>query len=351
MPIQIRSEEEAWEALEGLIKGDIKVDSVEEIQLGEWIKSSLYIPNGRYNSSLNTYMMKGWIDAQSAIYRSYALVAHGEANGRLLTDAEKEELELIVTVNGGSSDQEADLWEVITEVLVGAVDKMDPTTLAIVIVALALIWAGQTVWRTWLNNRKEERLAETSNNTVIKALEAIETVSKSDQRRDELLKQAIERQPVLQDLKEQADDARHSLVHHASKTDAVVNGISLPSGASSALTTSSRTSSTEVRKDGTYYVQKVDTTVPDGFRVYVEDMNSGETFAASVQEVMSSEEDRKVIQEAEWSKSPVSLQVNARMKKNTVIEAIILRANKYEPETTERERKEDRERPKLGRDD
>jgi hypothetical protein len=352
MAVQIRSEDEAWEVLEGLVQGRIKVDSIDEIELGDWVKSTLYIPDQRYDSALNAYMMRGWIDAQAAIYRSYALVAHGEANGRLLTDSEKEDLELIVKVRSGSSDQEAELMDVIKEVLVGAVDKMDPTTLAIVIVGLALIWAGQATMRNWLNNRKEERLAESNNKTMIKALETIQTVAAGDKDKQAVIQKAIEQQPVLQGLKAEADDAKQSLVRHASQTDAVVNGISVPAGAASALTTSSRTSSEETRKDGVFYIRKVDTTVPDGFRVHVEDMNTGESFQASVQEVMSSLEDRQIIQEAEWKKVPVSLQINAKVKKGQVLEAIILRADKYEqPEAAAKTRDSDAEKQRVRRDD
>ncbi|MBL3562591.1 hypothetical protein [Rhodovulum sulfidophilum] len=352
MAIQIRSEDDAWEVLKGLTQGQIKIDNIDEIELGDWVKSTLYIPEQRYDSALNAYMMRGWIDAQAAIYRSYALVTHGEANGRLLTDAEKEDLELIIKVKSGSSDQEAQLMDVIKEVLVGAVDKMDPTTLAILIVSLALIWAGQSTMRNWLNNRKEERLAESNNKTLIKALETIQTVAAGDQEKQAVIQKAIAQQPVLHGLKAEADDAKKSLVRHASQTDAVVNGVSVPAGAASALTTSSRTSPEETRKDGAYYIRKVDTTVPDGFRVYVEEMNTKETFQASVQEVMSSLEDRQIIQDAEWNKVPVSLQINAKVKKGHVLEAIILRADKYEePEATTKIRNSDAEKQRVRRED
>jgi len=330
MTLKIRSEDEAWEALRGLLQGDITIDSIEEIELGDWVKSTLYIPDQRYDSALNAYMMKGWIDAQAAIYRSYALVSRGEANGRLLTDVEKEELELIIRVKSGSSDQEAELMDVIKEVLVGAVDKMDPTTLAIVIVGLALIWAGQSTMRNWLNNRKEERLAESNNEMMIKALETIQAVAPGDEARQAVIQNAIDQHPVLKELKGEADDAKRSLVRHASQSDAVVNGVSVPAVAGSALTTSSRTTSEDIRKDGNYYIRKVDTTVPDGFRVHLEEMGTGEAFQASVQEVLSSLADRQLIQDAEWNKAPVSLQVNAKVKKGRVLDAVILRADKYE---------------------
>ncbi len=49
-----------------------------------------------------------------------------------------------------------------------------------------------------------------------------------------------------------------------------------------------------------------------------------------MQEVLSSLEHREVIKDAEWSKVPVQLQVNAKVNKGKVVEAVILRADKYE---------------------
>lgn len=60
--------------------------------------------------------------------------------------------------------------------------------------------------------------------------------------------------------------------------------------------------------------------------------DTAESFAADVQEVMSSLKDRDVIKEAEWSKAPVSLQINAKVKKGVVQEAVILRADRLEVE-------------------
>ncbi len=332
MTITIETEEEAWTTLKGLMDGSIVVDDGNKIEFGDWVKATVYIPGKRYDSALSAYMMQGWVDTQRAIYRSYALVEHGEADARRLTEAEREKLELVVKVQSGSSDQEAALMDIIKEVLTGAVDKMDAKTIAIVTIALALIWAGQSVWRSWIENRKEERLAETSSKSMLKALETIQVAVAGDTEKTKLLEKVMKKEPILSELKEEADDARMDLIKHTAHVDAEVNGISLPTAAADSLTKSSRVASEEERRDGVYKILKVDTTVPDGFKVYLEAVDDGETFQANVQEVMSSLNDRKIIQEAEWSKAPVRLQINAKIRRGEVIEAVILRADKYEVE-------------------
>lgn len=68
----------------------------------------------------------------------------------------------------------------------------------------------------------------------------------------------------------------------------------------------------------------------DGFRVHVENLETRETLAANVQEVMSSLDDRETIKAAEWSKAPIQLQINVRVVRDSILEATILRAEPYE---------------------
>lgn len=339
--LEVNSEERAWEILAGLLDNEIEIESIDDLILGDWVKATVLIPEERYDSALNTYMMQGWQDAQRAIYRSYALVAKGTADGRVLSDLEKDNLELVVKVKSGSSDQEADLIDVLKEAAKGAVEKMEPEQIAIVLLVLILTWGGQSVLRTWLNNRKEERLAELSQasnkeafQTISKAFETIQAVA-TDEGKMSVLEQATDEISVVKDLRDEAQKARASIVKHAAQTDASVNGVSIPADAGQNLTRESRSTATEEQKDGAYRVQKVDTQVPDGFRVFVENVETEEQFSASVQEVISSLSHREVIKEAEWSKVPVQLQINAKIYKGKVTDAVILRADKFETPDSE----------------
>lgn len=335
MRIEIDSEERAWEVLAGLLDDQIAIESVDDIVLGDWVKTRVYIPAKRYDSALNTYMMQGWQDAQRAVYRSYALVAKGTSDGRVLSDLEKDKLELVVKVKSGSSDQEADLFGVLKEVAAGAIEKMTPEQVATILLVLILTWGGQSVLRTWLNNRKEVQLTELREatnkeafQTVSKAMEAVETVA-TDRNKIAMLQDAAREVPVIDGLRDEAQKARTSIVKHNSQSDAIINGVNIPAEVGQSITRESRTSPTEERKDGVYRIQKVDTQVEDGFRVFVENVETDEQFSASVQEVISSLSHREIIKEAEWRKAPVQLQINAKIIRDKVVEALILRADKH----------------------
>jgi hypothetical protein len=127
-------------------------------------------------------------------------------------------------------------------------------------------------------------------------------------------------------------ESRNSMVKHSSQSDAVINGVPIPSDVARSVTRKTHIESIDERRDGDYRVQKVDTTVLNGFRVFVVNIENGQTFAADVQEIMSSEKDREIIKNAEWSKVPVRLQINAKVKRGVVQEAAILKADRKELE-------------------
>lgn len=85
------------------------------------------------------------------------------------------------------------------------------------------------------------------------------------------------------------------MVKHSSQTDAVINGVPIPSDVARSVTRETRIESIDERRDGDYRAQKVDITVLNGFRVFVVNIENGQTFAADVQEIMSSEKDREII--------------------------------------------------------
>ncbi|MBT6524703.1 MAG: hypothetical protein HOL57_01825 [Marinovum sp.] len=336
MSIAIDSEDDAWRTLSQLVNGKLDIASVDELEFGDWVKLRVYIHEKRYDSALNTYMMQGWQDAQRALYRSYAITAKGAADARSLTDSEREKLQLVVKIKCGSSDQEADLTDVLKEAVLAALGKMEPTQIATLLIVVVLSWAGGSITRHWISERAESKRAEIAagphkdaNTTLLKALETIQKVA-GDQTNADLIAKAIKEQPVLRTFADEAEVARHSMVKHASQSDAVVNGVTIPAAVGRAVTQETRTETVEERRDGNYRVRKVDTTVPDGFRVFVENVENQETFAADVQEVMSSANDRVIIKDAEWSKIPVRLQINAKVKKGVAQAVTILKADKVE---------------------
>lgn len=137
---------------------------------------------------------------------------------------------------------------------------------------------------------------------------------------------------MVENLENEADKGRAALVRHVTKADAVVNGVEIKAQAGQEITSKTRVESTEVRLDGLYKIRKVDTTVATGFRVHISDVK-GRELVGDVAEVMTTLEDRKVIQDAEWERTPVFLQINAKERRGEYLDASIIRARAYDPAT------------------
>ena len=312
MSNSVDSENDVWRILSQLVEGELDTASVDELEFGDWVKFRVYIHEKRYDSALNTYMMQGWQDAQRALYRSYAITARGTADARSLTDSEREKLELVVKIKSGSSNQEADMTDVLKEATLAAVGRMKPNQIMIVVIVVVLSWAWVSTTHHWISERAETKrvVDETyraeiaagsykeANTTLLKALETIQKVA-GDQTNADLIAKAIKEQPVLRTFADEAEVARHSMVIHASQSDAGVNGVTIPAAVGRVVTQETLTETVEERRDGNYRVRKVDTTVANGFRVFVENVENQETFAADVPEIISSANDRVIIKDAE----------------------------------------------------
>ena len=337
--IHLASEEEAWELLRRLIETEIQFDRPPKLTVGEWAKIDVYIPAERYDSAMTPYMMQGWVELQRSIYRAYSLAQGSGPIARSLTDREKERLELVVEVKSGSSDQTVDVQGIIDAFIAAMVNKMEPQHILIATVSLILTWGGTSILNNWLATRKEIKLAEIeaikTKDTAqahIAALQTIAEVAGVERQRAVLLAKAGEEVPLVKALEAEADRGREALVKHVTRDDAEVNGVPISAEAGQSITSRVRMESVEVRLDGLYKIRKVDTTVATGFRVHISDKD-GRELVGDVAEVMTTMEDRKIIQDAEWEKSPVFLQINAKERRGDYMDAKILRARKYDPDT------------------
>uniref|UniRef100_A4WS27 Uncharacterized protein n=1 Tax=Cereibacter sphaeroides (strain ATCC 17025 / ATH 2.4.3) TaxID=349102 RepID=A4WS27_CERS5 len=335
----LRTEEDAWALLDALRKGEIEISDVGAVRFGEWARVKVYIPSATYDASLTPYMMEGWVELQRSIFRAYGITRTGARSGRRLTEDEKRRLELVVRVRGGSSDQSVDLNSILTEIGKAMVEKMGPEHIVMIVVSVALVYAGQSVFRDWLNGMRDVKLAEISakretdqSKERVAALNAVVAVATHDPERMRVMQEAATELPVISEIQEEAREGREALVRHMSKVDAEVNDVPISSAASRIITTKTRVDSEDVRLDGVYTILRVDTEVATGFRVHLRG-SDGTKLVSDVAEVMTTLEDRDVIREAEWKKIPVFLQINGRKRRDEVIDATIIRARAYDPET------------------
>ena len=240
-PLLIDSEDAAWDALQKTLSGEYKFNHHRAIRFDGWPKSSAYVADKRLDSALTPYMMEGYVDLQRAVFRSFALLSHKQANARLLSDAEKERLELVVQVDGGSSDSEIDWTEIILRLVDGLIDKMEPTHLIILILGSGLLFASHSLLRRQLDKKKDEKIADTQTESIKEFLKALKYSQENDLERWKVMNDASNEVPELLEIQEDVDEAKLSLTRHYTKgQDAKIDGVEISQEAGQRLTRSSR---------------------------------------------------------------------------------------------------------------
>ena len=92
----------------------------------------------------------------------------------------------------------------------------------------------------------------------------------------------------------------------------IIEGIEVEGEVATELSKNARNKAVPIRLDGIYRVLVVDTTLPDHIRIKVKDLSTKDEFNAAVFDESVDAKYKTLIQEAEWSKKPISLQINAR---------------------------------------
>ena len=238
--------------------------------------------------------------------------------------ADKERLEFRVKVTEGSSDCIVALAKPLGTIGTNIINRMTPEEVLIAVLTIALLTAGVIGWKAWLSARTEQRKAESSKEETKAWLDQQRQVMDHDERMAGLLKEAIIRQPVLGDVDAAIEPARQQIVRAVGEErGGTVQGVALSPQLASELVTQKRQQAETVRFSGTYRVSRVDTTLIDGFRVTLTDVENGAEVSAALQDAVSSEVHRERIRDAEWSKRPIRVSLVARQLRGRYIDAVV----------------------------
>lgn len=331
---KITSEEDALALLERALNGQFGEDDFPLVAFDKWPVVDVYLPNTPVDASMTPTMMAAFIELQEAVYRAHKLINFDTANLRTLSKSERETYEFRVKVNPGSSGYLADLGGVLTKIGTEAVSKMTPEGIVMVALGTALIVGGTISWKAWLKSRADIRKAEIEAEVVqgkaqldqaerLRFFDVIDSQTASTERGLSLLAQAISRNPVLGDIEAATEPARLRLVRAISdEKGGTVGGVKLDADTAAEVTHAKRSESVEETISGNFRVAKVDTTVPDGFRVTLS-RDGYDDVVASVLDVMKSEQQRALLRDAEWSKKPIFVEVTARRLRSRIVDAII----------------------------
>ncbi|MEA5113064.1 MAG: hypothetical protein VB050_03475 [Geobacteraceae bacterium] len=311
--INLFEEADAWKLLEDVIQGRLPEGEF-KIDFGDWPEFSFRMEGAKYNSSLTTKMMDALIDLQRNIYRSYAKLYYDDANKRL-TEAEKQKLEIMVQVFPGSTGLKAKLAEIAKQFTQGAINKMEAKHFVIVLTTGILCLTGQTMWKNYLNVQGEA-----------KNVNAKVALSKEETRRMEIFRDAMVQVSHVSAQKADAEEFYNKVLKSAVSSEQVhVAGQIIKKEQLLQLVRGSRSTSQEICLNGVYRILRVDSSKPGVFKVDVQD-EKGKKFPAILDEsvLITKEQNRKLLQEAEWMKKPISLMIDGTEVRGEITTAKIL---------------------------
>lgn len=323
--ILINNESDVYDLLEKLSDKNFKLDS-HSINFNNWPVLTIRMTGPQFDSSITAPVMKAFIELQASIYRSFATAKYGVPNPSKLSKEEKKELELVIKVEKGSSIFNIDAEQLLTNM----VEKMNSQEIVACVLVFIVAYFGSSIWKKYLDNRKEERIAESKSKEQKALIEHLTFSSKEETKRTEILSNIVINNPKASTIVALSDDAKAELLKRASSAETFeYQGVTVTGDVAEELGRNARKPSIDIRLDGLYRVLNVDSSDPNEFKVRIRNVRNSEEFTAVVQDNTLELAHIEAIQNGEWQRKLVNMTINAkqRTKDNTIYNAKVIFAD------------------------
>lgn len=316
----IKNEDDAYEILKEVLKNEFDGS----ISLKGWPRLNVHLSGEQFHQSLTPSVMKGYIELQASLYKSYAATAYNDADARRLSRDEKESLEFTVSVQNGSAQLEVNLEETLKYLIDKVSGSMTSHDLLILLLGTGLLYTSGAVIKNFLNNRKTIRMKEIDKEERIESLKTIENMSDKETQRTQLLVKAITKSQQLQAIEPHASDATSELLRSFSTAESTdIQGVRVEGDAIRELSLNARRKPEEAKFDGEYRVLRVDSSDPLVLRVRVRSEDDGEVIEAAVQDELMSQRNKAALQGALFTRQTIFLTVTGRLMDGKLKDAVI----------------------------
>lgn len=318
--VEITDQNSLWDSLEeALSASGTQAPFLVDFSRADWAKIRIVYSGPRFHASITPTVMRGILELQASLYRSAAVILRNEPDIRKLPHSDREALELVFTVKGGSADTESEGKGFLSK-LAEAASTMESKHKLIGILVLAAMYFGASGFTSYLHEKgvHEERS---------ELVGLSEHILEHDERAQALLAKSQRETSEAREIQEQALLGLESVVRNLGDVSSVtIQGTTLSREAIDTLTSTSRRTPRNVTIRDVFEILSVDTTTEGGFSVRLRSVNSGKVFSAALYDSLASDRTRKTIQRAEWNKQNVALEIFAREVGSEIIDARVLRS-------------------------
>ncbi|MGB0732122.1 MAG: hypothetical protein ACPGPF_00105 [Pontibacterium sp.] len=310
--IVISSEQDAIDLLNDIHGEKLSANDL-SIKFDGWPKVDFHIKGDKYHQSITPALMNAFIEMQRGVNRAYTVAKYGSYNVSQLTDVDKKKLEIAVSVGDGSSIFGLDFQEILENFLSGAVSKMTSKELIFLVVTLGLMYAGDSAYKAYLQDRKDARELEAQIKEQESNLTNLQFMSEKETERLKIVATIAQTHAAVDNVQRHAFDTATELFKRAATADSIEIGNAEISGEiAKKLTRNAKRKSEDVRLDGDYRILEVNSSLAKGFKVKIRNISNSMVFTASFKDGVLNDRVRATLADAEWSKIPVKLVINGK---------------------------------------
>lgn len=323
--ILIRNSDEAWEWFRIAVEGG-EVPERMTLRFEGWPTFEMNVKGRDWDSTVPTRIMAPLLEIQKDIHRKYVELAYGSANLRKLREEDRDQLEIVVKVEKGSSEFKAPLDPQLNTLAEKAIEKMTSRDLLIAILGIALVYGGVEINKAWVAARQTAVQAET---TV--------ALSQQETERLRIFDAATRQNPLLGSARQDFEESQNRLLKALKPGDkTILPGVEISSSEAQEITHRERARAESVTITGAFRVLANDATKGNDFRIKVSRVSDGMTFQVVVPFELDTDM-KNLIQKAEWSKGAlaVNLDITANMLRGSITDAVVFHAAEAGPESAE----------------
>ncbi|CAE6902657.1 hypothetical protein ACOMICROBIO_LMKGKHOH_02180 [Vibrio sp. B1FIG11] len=310
--ITIQSEEQLFEVLKGIDEDILNIEGA-KLHFDGWPTFRLRVVGEGYDATITPALMKGFLELQSAIYRSYAMARYNTPKATKLNQYERDLLTIRIKVEQGSSLFGIDFQEILENLAGELVGKMDAKTIAITVLGFAALYFADSSYKSYLDSRVQTRIQEVQSEEKRAMLEQMKFAQEQETERAKIMASIVSQQPRLQTISHFSNDAKAELIKRSGDATSVeVQGVVIDGESATELMKNARKKSNAILLDGQYRILFVDSSNPESFKVKLRSLDSKDEFVAVVEDTTLDRKFLVALQQGEWSRAPVKLHIDAR---------------------------------------
>lgn len=302
--LQVKDEAQAAAVLEDALAGRFDGKNV-EIEFDGWPILTLRAKGEGYDSTITPDIAEALIEIQHAMNRAYARHVHSISNARVLTAAERQDIQFKAKVKKGSSLIEVNLGEYAEKLSTALAGKMTGTDIVIAVLGVAFIAGSTVVIKSFLKSRAEEKQAD-------RDFQKLVALSQEETKRLETVTRALSENAKLRADREDFDEGRREVLRSVGDASSLeVNGVEMSNAVARSMATASRRKATELQLNGNYKIFKIDWQHEENVRLWLGGGDRDGEFVASLGTDTITSEHRELLKTAEWDRRSLYMQINA----------------------------------------